>query len=98
MCRGLFEKTRDIGDPVLSVGIDLQRMAITDAARVANRREHGGAFAAIGRMAQQSDLARRRGGELIENAAQAAELPSSTSMQGKPCRTTPSATAPTARS
>ena len=68
MRRRLLEKMRDIADPMLSVGVDLQRMAIAAARRVANRREHGAAFAAIDRMAHQSDLARRRGGQLIENS------------------------------
>ena len=42
-----------------------------------------------GRLEQQT-------GRNTFTAAQAAELPSSTIMQGKPCRTTPCATSPTA--
>ena len=68
MSRCLFQKARNVGDPVLAVRIDLQDVAVARLRRVASARQHGAAFAAIDRMANQDHSFRRGGDQSVEHA------------------------------
>jgi hypothetical protein len=69
MGNSLLQKARNIGNPVLAIGVNLEHMSKTRLSSVSGTRKHGATLAAINRVPNQGDLGWRAGNQPIEHAS-----------------------------
>jgi len=69
MRSGLLQKARNIGHPVLAIGINLKHVSITSLNGVPGTRKHGTALAAIDWVPNQGDEGWHAGNQCIQHAS-----------------------------